>query len=141
MNIEPLPAPYPVVQNQPSPLELSKDLADAITASRYGQIATLIIPNDYQQAELSDEEVALSGFAFDPLEEKTIEKAAELIKSHDKVALIIGGRALRKKGLMAAARIKELKGCDLITDIVRLYGKRGMFPEIMRIPYFPGTLD
>ena len=42
-----------------SPTKLSEDLADAFAASRYGQISTLIIPNDYQQAEITNDEVAI----------------------------------------------------------------------------------
>jgi acetolactate synthase-1/2/3 large subunit len=121
-----------------SPMELSKDLADAIIASQYGQISTLIIPNDYQQEEVTNGKVAISHFPFDPIDENVIDCAAQLMRNHHKVALIIGGRALRKKGLLAAARIKELKDCDLLTDCFPSYMERGMgFPEIIRIPYFP----
>lgn len=121
-----------------SPMELSKDFADAITASQYGQISTLIIPTDYQRADITSDEVASPSFAFDPIDENSIERAAQLMMNHHKVALIIGGRALRKQGLQAAARIKELKECDLITDNLPGYMERGMgFPEIIRIPYFP----
>ncbi len=121
-----------------SPSELSIDLAEAVTASQYGQIATLIIPNDYQQSEMTGNEVAVPCFAYDPVDEKRIERAVRLITNHHRVALFLGGRALRKQGLFAAARIKELKDCDLLTDNFPAYMERGVdFPEITRIPYFP----
>jgi len=121
-----------------SPLELSKDLADAVAASQYGQISTLILPNDYQDAEITQDEVAVPRFAFDPIDEHSIEKAAQLIRRHRKVALIMGGRALRAQGLQAAARIRELKGCDLLSENLPGYMERGVgFPETIRIPYFP----
>ncbi len=121
-----------------SPMELSEDFAEALVASRYGQISTLIIPNDYQQAEIEDVEVAAPHFGFDPIDMNRIESAARLIREKHKVALLIGGRALRSRGLEAAARIKSLKGCDLLTDYLPGYMERGVsFPEITRIPYFP----
>ncbi len=121
-----------------SPETLSRDLADAITASRFGQIATLIIPNDYQQSEITDERVADSYFAHDTIDEKKIETAVHLIRKHHKVALLLGGRALRQQGLYAAARIKEQTNCDLLSDNFPGYMERGVdFPEIIRIPYFP----
>jgi acetolactate synthase-1/2/3 large subunit len=121
-----------------SPMKLSEDFAEALVASQYGQISTLIIPNDYQQAEIEDVEVAAFHFGFDPIDLNIIESAARLTRENHKVALLIGGRALRSRGLEAAARIKSLKGCDLLTDYLPGYMERGVsFPEITRIPYFP----
>ena len=121
-----------------SPIELSQDFADAFVASLYGQISTLIIPNDYQQMKITDVEVAVPRFGFDPVDGDSIEGAARLIRENHNVALLIGGRALRSRGLKAAARIKSLKGCDLLTDYLPGYMERGVgFPEITRIPCFP----
>lgn len=121
-----------------SPMELSQDVADAVAASRYGQISTLIIPNNYQEAEISNEEVSLPRFAYDPIDGERIKRAAQLMRNHHKVALIIGGRALRKRGLQAAARIKAVRACDLLTDSLPGYMDRGVgLPEVIRIPYFP----
>jgi acetolactate synthase-1/2/3 large subunit len=118
-----------------SPIELSQDLADAIAASQYGQISTLIIPNDYQQAEITNVQVAIPRFEFDPIDGDSIERAVQLMRHNRKVALMIGGRALRKRGLLAAARIKALKECDLLTDYLPGYMERGVgLPEIIRIP-------
>jgi acetolactate synthase-1/2/3 large subunit len=61
-----------------------------------------------------------------------------LLKSHDKVGLYIGGRALRRRGLEAAARIKALAGCEILTDCLPGYMDRGGgLAEVVRIPYFP----
>jgi len=56
------PARYQDGTNHPISTKLSEDLADAFAASRYGQISTLIIPNDYQQAEITNDEVAIPSF-------------------------------------------------------------------------------
>jgi acetolactate synthase-1/2/3 large subunit len=121
-----------------SPGELSGDLADAISAARYGQIATLIVPNDVQLAQVPDDKLAKIHFAFDPADESPIAGAVQLLKGARRAALLIGGRGLRELGLHAAARIKERTGCDLLSDYLPGIMARGVgFPEITRIPYFP----
>jgi acetolactate synthase-1/2/3 large subunit len=121
-----------------SAAELSRDLADAVAASRYGQVSSLIIPNDHQWAECSTNEISAPYFSFAPLDFASIESAARMMRTHQKTALIMGGRALRKRGLEAAARIKTLMGCDLLANNVPAYIERGAgLPSVIRIPYFP----
>ena len=51
----------------------------------------------------------------------------------------MGGRALRKQGLIAAARIKAATGCDLLSETSPARMDRGAgLPVPIRIPYFPG---
>jgi acetolactate synthase-1/2/3 large subunit len=77
-------------------------------------------------------------FEFDGLDQKKIEAAAKLIKKSTKPALILGGRALRKPGLIAAAKIKAATGCDLLMVTFPAYFDSGEgFPLLKRIPYFP----
>lgn len=121
-----------------SPAALSRDLAEAIAASMYGQVASLIVPNDYQWVESDGDEIAAPQFAFAPIDPDRIEQASRLMRAHRKAVLMIGGRALRRQGLLAAARIKAVTGCDLLTDGFPPYIERGAgFPDIMRVPYFP----
>lgn len=121
-----------------SPLTLSQDFAEAVAASRYGRISTLIIPSDHQWAECTDSKIALPQFSFDPIDSDSINKAAQLMRAHRKTGLIIGGRGLRLPGLHAAARIKAATGCDLITDHLPAYIERGEgLPDVIRIPFFP----
>ncbi len=45
---------------------------------------------------------------------------------------------MRRRGLLAVARIKAVTGCDLLTDGFPPYIERGAgFPNIIRVPYFP----
>ncbi len=121
-----------------SPGDLSRDVADAAAASQYGQISTLIVPSNYQEAEVTGNKIALPGFAFDPVDEDSIRRAVHLMRSYDKVALILGGRALRERGLQTAGRIIAAKQCDLLTDFLPGFMDRGAgLPEVIRIPYFP----
>jgi acetolactate synthase-1/2/3 large subunit len=117
---------------------LAKDTADALKATFYGQISTLIVPADYQWAEYEGKNIALPEFEFDSLDHKKIQAAAKLIKKASKPALILGGRALRKPGLDAAAKIKSATGCDLLMITFPAYLDRGAgLPVLKRIPYFP----
>ncbi|MFC2045513.1 acetolactate synthase large subunit [Chloroflexota bacterium] len=116
---------------------LSQDISNAISASRYGQISTLIVPSDNQWTECDDTIITKPEFEFDPVDSDSIEKAARLLRKYDKTAMILEGRALRKRGLQAAARIKAATECDLITQRPA-YMDRGVgLPDIARIPYFP----
>lgn len=118
---------------------LSVDTAQAIAASLYGQVSTLIVPADYQAAECKSPEIATSAFAFAPVDEEMIPPAATMLQEAKKAALILGGRALRRKGLEAAAQIQAKTGCDLLMVTFPAYFEAGAgLPVLKRIPYFPG---
>ena len=120
------------------PQALSRDLADAIAAAAYGQISTLIIPNDNQIAECPSHEIFRPVRSFEPVDSHSIDEAAKILRAYPRTALILGGRSLREKGLQAAARIKAATGCDLIAEHLPTYIERGVgLPDVIRIPYFP----
>ena len=117
---------------------LSRDIANGIANAWYGQIASLIVPNDHLLTECIDESISPPKFSFDPVDSDSIEKAAQLFRNNKKVALMLGARALRKQGLQAAARIKNATGCDLFTETFPGYMERGVgLPVVERVPYFP----
>ena len=121
-----------------APTALSQDMAEAVAASRYGQVATLIVPNNHQWAESAGVRIATPKFSFAPVDSERIEQASRLMRANRKAALMIGGRALRRRGLHAAARIKAATGCDLLTDGFPPYVERGAgLPDVTRLPYFP----
>ena len=118
--------------------DVAGDVADAVAAARLGQVATLIVPNDYQLAKCEDHRVNTFAVAFDPIDPGSIEAAASRLRAFHKVALILGRRALRKPGLDAASRIKKAIGCDLFTQSLSGYIDRGAgLPLVERVPYFP----
>ena len=118
--------------------QLSSDTAQAIAASHYGQIATLIVPADFQAAAIQQDEIASVPFAFNPVDEEMLPYAVSLIQEARKPALILGDRALREKGLAAAAQIKAKTGCELFMVTFPAYFEAGAgLPLLKRIPYFP----
>jgi acetolactate synthase-1/2/3 large subunit len=121
-----------------SALDLPSDVAEAVTATRLGQVATLIVPHDYQLAECDGYKVKELGSPFEPLEPSSIEAAASRLRTFHKVALMLGGRGLREPGLKAAARIRKRIGCDLLAPTLPGYMERGPgLPVVERLPYFP----
>jgi acetolactate synthase-1/2/3 large subunit len=82
-----------------SATSLSRDTADAISAALQGQVAALIVPHDSQWSEVPDEQVVRSSMVKRVMAKESIEQAAKCLRSGQKSALILGGRALRKRGL------------------------------------------
>ena len=118
--------------------DLSRDMAEAISASRYGQIATLIAPHDNQLEETGETIVGPPPAAFDPLDTGAVERAAELLKSSKRPALLLGGRAPLERGLPLAGRIRAATGCDLLVENFPARVECGAgLPPLTRIPYFP----
>jgi len=121
-----------------APQNLSRDTADAVAAASQGKIATLIVPSDTQWSESPDNKIEVSKAPDDSVDTDSVERAAGLLRTNQKAALILGGRALRKQGLMAAARIKAKTGCDLLSERAPARMERGAgFPATEFIPYFP----
>jgi acetolactate synthase-1/2/3 large subunit len=118
--------------------DIAVDVSDAVTATGLGQVATLIVPHDYQLAECDDYRVKTSGGPFDSLDTDAVKAVASRLRTSGKVALMLGGRALRKPGLDAAGRIQKKIGCDLLTKTFPGYVERGPgLPIVERLPYFP----
>ncbi len=64
--------------------------------------------------------------------------AAEMLRSAKKSILLMNGRALRRPGLEAAARIKAASGCDLMAATFPSYADRGAgLVPFGKLPYFP----
>jgi len=139
MDIEALAEPVSGWQRTCSSTDtLSQDTADAIAAASAGQIATLIVPSDIQWSECTDPGIRQPIISGATIDTESISRAAELLHTRQKSALILGGWALRKKGLLAAARIKAATGCDLLSERAPARIERGRgIPATEVIPYFP----
>jgi len=117
---------------------ISRNVMEAVYASLYGQVASLIIPNDHQIEEWNGPLYSKRTFSFEPVDDTTIQKAVQILKKYTKTALIVSGRALRERGLQALSRIQRMTGCHLFTLSFPPYMERGAhFPHVERIPYFP----
>jgi acetolactate synthase-1/2/3 large subunit len=117
---------------------IARDTADAIEAALRGQIASLIVPCDLQWKEYRGKIPAVTSFTCDRPDRRVIESAAKMLKSTKNTALIMNGRALRRRGLEAAARIRAAVGCELFCINFPAYVDRGVgIVPVTRVPYFP----
>jgi len=117
---------------------ISFNVAEGISAALSGRIASLILPSDHSWTELPPSRIHDSSFSFDPVDQASIDAAAQLLRTTSRKALFLGGRALRKAGLRAVARIAAATGCDLLTEVFPARMERGAgYPVIQKIPYFP----
>jgi acetolactate synthase I/II/III large subunit len=118
--------------------DLSKLTAEGVAEAMKGQIATLILPHDYQWTESPDEIASIPACSPVPIDNDAIEAAARLLRTNGKSLLLFGGRALLKSGLHAAARIRAATGCDLLSEVLPARMERGAgLPAVDRLPYLP----
>jgi acetolactate synthase-1/2/3 large subunit len=118
--------------------DLPADVANAVSIASCGRIASLIVPHDHQLAICKSLITEPTKNSFDPPDEGEVKVAAGLIKKHNKSALLLGARALSKEGLVLAAEIQRLTGCDLFAETFPSIVERGAgLPIVERIPYFP----
>lgn len=139
LNIEVLAATVGWHRTTESVGSISPDVAEAIQAAGRGQIATLVVPHDYQLADSNGEVVIVKHLAVDKVEQEVIETAAELLRNSRPSLFMLGRRALSAKGLAAAARVKARTGCDLYTEVLPACWERGAgLPMVERTPYRAG---
>jgi acetolactate synthase-1/2/3 large subunit len=139
MDIEALAEPVSGWQRTCSSTDnLAQDTADAIAAALEGQVVSLIVPSDVQWSECPGSRIHQPRASRASIDQDSISRAAEVLHTKQKSALILGGHALRKEGLMAAARIKSATGCDLLSERAPARIERGAgIPPTEVIPYFP----
>lgn len=117
---------------------LSEDVANGVNETLYGGISSLIVPHDIQMKNVEHPEVISKEFIFESFDIGEVENAAQLLRKGRKTAVILGGRALRRRGLEAAGRIRAATGCDLFAGLFPGFMERGAgLPDVVRIPYFP----
>src|SRR5436305_12617251 len=100
------------VRTSQSTAELARDAVDAVAAAvgPPGQVATLILPADVSWSE-GAEAAPPSQPATPPLAPAdTVEGVATALRDGGRTAILLGGRALRERGLLAAARIAAATG-------------------------------
>ncbi len=119
---------------------LADATADAISAAGRapGQIATLIIPSDCQWGPAQTHAAPVEPAPPPAVSSDAVKRAAQSMRRNDRVALFLGGMALRARGLKAAARIAAKSGCHLICETFPARLERGAgTPTVDRLPYFP----
>lgn len=125
------------VQTLDCPTRMGQAAAAAVRASWEppGQIATLIIPADYSWSPSGPPGTELPRPARRIPAREEVREAARLLRSG--AGVILGGHALRRRGIEAAARL-HAHGIQVFGD---RYAARATYtpgvPPPVRLPYFP----
>ena len=118
--------------------EVGRDTADAIVASRTppGRIATLIVPTDVAWSDggaIADVPAVPHATLPSP---ETVERAAAMLRSGARTALLLAGNALYGRGLAAAGRIAAATNAKLIAPYPFARLERGAgLPVVERMQY------
>lgn len=117
--------------------DVAVDAVDAVTASRSGVVATMILPADVSWSE---------GEFLDPfpvrqptvsVDDDAVRIAADILNSGSPTVLLIGGDATRGAGLAAAVRIAERTGAKVLCETFPARLQRGAgVPSVERLAYF-----
>jgi acetolactate synthase-1/2/3 large subunit len=108
--------------------DVAQDAADAISAAcgPPGRIATLVLPADASWSEAPAFTIAHDAVRARAglVAHESVEEAASLLRSK-RSALLLGGPALRRDGLAAAAAIAEATGCKVLSETFPAVVDRG----------------
>lgn len=118
--------------------ELCRDAVDAIAAAKGppGQVATLILPADVSWGEGGVPCPPPPPAPRVPADASTVEAIAKVLRSGDKVAFLLGGRALREPSLIAAGQIAAHSGAKILSEVFPTRLERGAgLPPVERIAY------
>lgn len=118
--------------------ELGRDAVEAINAARTapGGIATLIVPADIAWSEggLVAETPELPEASIPAVE--NIDRAAAMLRSKSRTAVLLGGNGLYGKGLQTAGRIAVATDAKLLAPYPFTRMERGAgYASVERIPY------
>jgi acetolactate synthase-1/2/3 large subunit len=129
--------------------DVAADAADAVAAAMGppGCVATLVLPADASWSESSTGPCSprpVGRRSVVPAD--TVEEVAKALRSGERTALLLGGRALRADGLRAASRVAVTTGAELLGETFPANLERGAgIPAVERLAYFAemaqGQLD
>jgi acetolactate synthase-1/2/3 large subunit len=106
------------VRTSASTGEVARDAVEAIAAAigPPGQVATLILPADVSWTEGGEPAQAPPRSAPAPASGEAVDAVAKLLRGGGRTAILLGGRALREPGLLAAARIAAGTDAKLLAE-------------------------
>lgn len=126
------------VRTSGSTASLGADAAQAVAAAMGppGQVATLVLPADVSWSEGGVPAAPVQPATAPVADEATLDVIAEAIRSGGKAALLLGARALREPGLLAASRIAAQAGVKLFAEVFPTRIERGAgLPHVERLAY------
>ena len=126
------------VRTSRSTAALCRDAVDAVKAAKGlpGQVATLVLPADVSWGAGGTIEPAPQVAPPEAADDATVQAIASVIASSRRAALLLGGRALGERALLAAARIAAKAGVRVYAETFPTRLERGAgLPAVERIAY------
>jgi acetolactate synthase-1/2/3 large subunit len=126
------------IRHSGRPEDAGADAAAAVAAAYGppGAVATLILPADVSWSEGGVVAAPPARKQRSDVPATTIEAAARALRSRETTALLLGGGALRERGLRAAARIAAATGAELLAETFVARAERGAgIPAVQRLAY------
>jgi acetolactate synthase-1/2/3 large subunit len=121
---------------------VAADVTEAIAAATGppGGVATVILPQDVTWDDVTPS-VDAPAVPAAPVPSIDVDLVARALRDHPPAMLLVGGNALGRRGLAAAARVTAATGCRVAHETLcaRLERGRGL-PAFERLPYFPEQL-
>ncbi|MGH2873745.1 MAG: acetolactate synthase large subunit [Solirubrobacteraceae bacterium] len=120
--------------------KLAGDTVAAVAAAigPPGQVATLIVPADVAWQTGAEPLPLLEPPIARVVSEETADAVANVLRSGRRTGILLGGRALRERGLMAAARIASATGARLFAERHSARREHGAgLPAVERLAYWP----
>ncbi|HUF84429.1 MAG TPA: acetolactate synthase large subunit [Acidimicrobiia bacterium] len=114
------------------------DAADAVAAALGppGQVATLILPADVSWTEGAEPASPRPARAPAAVAEDVVDHAAKVLVSGEPSVLLVGGSAMRARGLEAASRVANATGAKLLGETFPTRLERGAgLPPVERLGY------
>jgi acetolactate synthase I/II/III large subunit len=117
---------------------LAGDAAAAVAAA-YGPpggVATLVAPADLSWTEVAGPAAAMAPKQRDLSDSDAVDEVGKALRSGEPAALLLGGTALRERGLVAAGRVSEATGAKLLCETFPSNLERGAgLPAVERLGY------
>jgi acetolactate synthase-1/2/3 large subunit len=126
------------VRRSESTADVGADAAAAVAAAQDapGRVATLILPADVSWGDGGKACASVPPRTAKPVAETSVKTAAEMLRTGEPAALLIGGDACRETGLRAVSRIAAATGAKPLVETFPARLERGAgLPAIERLGY------
>ncbi len=126
------------IRSSSDPATVAQDAADTVAAAMAppGQVATLILPADVCWLDAPGPVPAVTPAPRRAVQESTVDQIADVLRSGEPTALLMGGSTMFEAGLTAGSRISTTTGAKLLAETFPARLERGAgLPAVERLGY------
>jgi len=126
------------IRSSTDPDTVATDAAEAVAAatSAPGQVATLILPADVCWLDAPGAVAPVAPTPPTPVGASTVEQIAQVLRSGEPAALLMGGSTMLEPGLIAGSRVAAASGAKLLSETFPARLERGAgIPSVERLGY------